>query len=292
MIAQIDRTVGCLFCGNENGRFESEEHTIPKSLGNDLASGLVETEIVIPPGEICDKCNEQRLSRVDNALIEWGPISVFRSLALIKNRKGALIDATVGTDWDIHLNVVDRRLFQMNATADTSTGSRRDDVARALCKIAVETRWLTDPDDARSRRWDELAAAAIGGPLPPSLSMGLLRGRIEHADLTPACTVQVGPDPEQLGMVCDIRVVGMRLLLLLRARTELLPGTDWWTVDPTTGALAGPNELSIMFGGAATTAKQLTSLNPEPEAKRASRLPTASARKRIYVQQDQLRRRA
>ena len=38
---------------------------------------LVEAEIVIPPGEVCDKCNGQRLQRWDNKLAGWPPISVF-----------------------------------------------------------------------------------------------------------------------------------------------------------------------------------------------------------------------
>jgi hypothetical protein len=38
------RTSGCLFCGNDQARFESEEHIIALTLGNTLESGLVETE--------------------------------------------------------------------------------------------------------------------------------------------------------------------------------------------------------------------------------------------------------
>ncbi len=60
-----DRSTGCLFCGNQDGGFTSEEHVIAFALGNTTKSGLVASELVIPPGEICDKCNRRRLSLRD-----------------------------------------------------------------------------------------------------------------------------------------------------------------------------------------------------------------------------------
>ncbi len=81
MVKVTSRKAGCLFCSNEQGGFESEEHIVALALGNTVESGLVETELVIPPGEICDKCNRRRLSLRDKALAEWPPISVLRSLS-------------------------------------------------------------------------------------------------------------------------------------------------------------------------------------------------------------------
>jgi len=142
----VSREVGCLFCGNEDGRFESEEHILQFVLGNSRALGLVDVEFVIPPGVVCDKCNHWRLSLRDNALVEWPPISAFRSLGQLPNRKGRLVDAVEGTRWEIEFHSEDRRTFELRAKVLTDRASRRDDVARALCKIAVETRWLLPPD--------------------------------------------------------------------------------------------------------------------------------------------------
>src|SRR4051812_12598094 len=108
-----DRTSGCLFCGNRAGRFESDEHVIPAALGNSVKSGLVEAEIVVPSGQVCDKCNGRHLSRADNALISWPPVSVFRSLGLVVNRRGNLVDAFAGTEWEIDFQSADRRQFEL-----------------------------------------------------------------------------------------------------------------------------------------------------------------------------------
>ena len=157
------RATGCLACGNDDGRFESEEHVIALTLGNSVDSGLVEAELTIPPGEVCDKCNGRRLSLRDSALAAWPPISVFRSLAQIRNRRGRLVDAVEATRWHIELDRDDPRIFRLDAFASTGPASGRDEMARALSKIALETRWLQDAADARSPRWDPTGRAAAEG---------------------------------------------------------------------------------------------------------------------------------
>jgi hypothetical protein len=91
------RTTGCLFCGNAAGSFTAEEHVIALTLGNTLKSGLVDREMVIPPGEVCDKCNGRRLGQRDQALANWAPVSAFRTLAQIRNRRRNLVDSVPGT---------------------------------------------------------------------------------------------------------------------------------------------------------------------------------------------------
>ena len=118
------RERGCLFCGNENARFESEEHVIAVALGNSVESGLVESELVIPPGVICDKCNHKRLSARDSALVSWPPISMFRSLAQIRNRRGELVDAVKLTRWRAEVDPQDPRRFRLHATSRTGSAWR------------------------------------------------------------------------------------------------------------------------------------------------------------------------
>jgi hypothetical protein len=210
------RTTGCLTCGNDDGQFESIEHIIPAALGNTESSGLVECELTIPKGEICTKCNGQRLSRADRALAEWPPISVFRSLGLIRKRRGGLADAVAGTVWRLDLEESDRRNFSLYVDADTSRASRRDDVARALCKIALEARWLQDPEDARSARWDTIANATIGGELPNELAMGLVQPAAPFdVDLAPHADVLATPNETPLRLSCHVEVVGLALLLII-----------------------------------------------------------------------------
>lgn len=285
----VSREVGCLFCGNEDARFESEEHILQFVLGNDVASGLVEEEFVIPRGVVCDKCNQRRLSLRDNALVEWPPISIFRSLGQLPNRGGRLVDAVGGTRWDIEFQSEDRRAFALRAEASTAKASRRDDVARALCKVAVETRWVDDRNDARTSRWDALAAAAIGGPLPAGLAMGLMQPtQPAEIDLRPDASVIVDPESSWLHMACRVWVAGVCLLLVLGEPVPAVPGTAWWVVDGDSGELRGPNSMWMQFGAQATTATRQQSPGPvrEPVAGRASRLPTARPDMRMYVQPD------
>ena len=283
-----DRATGCLLCGNEEGRFESEEHIIPVSLGNTIVSGLVERELVIPPGETCDKCNHKRLSARDAALAAWPPVSVFRSLAQIRNRRGDLVDAVAKTRWSLKLDDDDPRLFKLQAEASTSDKSGRDQVARALCKIALETRWLEDPEDARSSRWDAVAAAAIGGPLPTGLAMGLTQPRgIHDIDLTPSVDVRAFGDAEELVVASQIWVVGLGLNLVIGAAPPPLENTAWWELDPRTGSLQGPNSMWARFSGGAGSATRLRAPGPEASSSRSSRLPTHDERVHLRLQPSQ-----
>lgn len=280
------RKRGCLFCGNEQGRFESEEHIVALALGNTVESALVPAELVIPPGEVCDKCNGRRLSLRDQALAEWPPVSVFRSLGQIANRRGRLVDAVVDTRWHMEFDPKDPYVFQLSAIASIRPASGRDDVARALCKVAVETRWLSDPADARSERWDALAAAAIGGPLPPALVMGLtLPTDVSDIDVTPGSDVLVDDEAPALRMVCQLWVVGLRLLLLIDSPVPPIPSTAWWTVDAETGSLRGPGSMWASFDCRAQAASRLTSESGgEPPPGRRSQLPTHDPSTRLYVQ--------
>jgi hypothetical protein len=278
-----NRATGCLFCGNEEGRFDSTEHVVLKTLGNSVKTGLVEEEIVIPPGEICDKCNGQRLQRYDNALAGWPPISVFRSLGLIANRRGNLVDAVKGTAWDLQLDPDDPRLFNLSFEAETNASSRRDDVARSLCKVALETCWLDDPADARSSRWDLIAAAAIGGALPPDIALGLVQpASPSEIDFRPRTRVMVDPDSASLRFACRLEVVGLELLLFVGLRPFVLPSTTWWTLSEATGALEGPGLMYGTFRGMAERSQRIYEDAAEPSRK-SSRLPASRPGTEIRV---------
>lgn len=285
MSPTADRTTGCLFCGNSEGRFESEEHVIPMALGNNAKKGLVDEEIVLPPGEVCDPCNSKRLTAQDNALTSWSPISAMRSLSLVANRRGKLVNAVRTTQWQVALNPANPREARIRMDADTGAGSGRDAVARALCKIALECRWMQDQADARSARWDPIAHAAIGGPLPTSLAMGLtLPESIDAIDIRPDCDVLVADrtGPLALGSVLD--VVGLRLLLLVGVPVPPPdPLTSWWTVDPQDGALRGPNRMWLDGMVRADHAQRLPSTSTAVPKERSIRLPSADPRKQIWI---------
>src|SRR5689334_21444546 len=57
---------GCLFCRRADGGFTSREHIFSEALGNF-------DEHVLPPGVVCDRCNNEKLSAADEALIGFQP---------------------------------------------------------------------------------------------------------------------------------------------------------------------------------------------------------------------------
>ncbi len=56
----------CIFCKDSNGKFSSEEHPLPESLGN--------YNTTLPIGFVCDNCNNTILSKLDTILINATPL--------------------------------------------------------------------------------------------------------------------------------------------------------------------------------------------------------------------------
>ncbi len=77
----------CMFCLRRDGEFVSEEHVLPESLGN--------TSTLLPPGTVCDRCNN-RLSVYDGALATCPPIALLRAIQGVRNKKGRLPTSEFG----------------------------------------------------------------------------------------------------------------------------------------------------------------------------------------------------
>ncbi|MCH5142449.1 MAG: hypothetical protein J1G07_01875 [Clostridiales bacterium] len=64
---------------NEEINTTSEEHIIPKSLGNDI--------LVLKKGIVCDKCNNYFALNIEKPFLEMEPIKLIRAYHLIESRK-------------------------------------------------------------------------------------------------------------------------------------------------------------------------------------------------------------
>src|SRR5580704_10566091 len=73
---------GCLFCRRSDGGFTSTEHAFPESLGN--------SELVLPPGVVCDRCNNGILSQLDQEICNFAPIAMRRTVLGIESKSGKL----------------------------------------------------------------------------------------------------------------------------------------------------------------------------------------------------------
>jgi HNH endonuclease len=84
----------CLYCGESDRPFTSEEHVIPESLGNKGHGG--QPPVVLPAGVVCDGCNHGRLSRLDETLVKHAPIALMRTLKGVTSKSGKLPEAKLG----------------------------------------------------------------------------------------------------------------------------------------------------------------------------------------------------
>ncbi len=70
----------CLFCKNDSSDSRSIEHIIPESLGN-LTS-------ILPPGVVCDKCNNYFSRKVEKPFMELAAIMQLRFHQEITSKRG------------------------------------------------------------------------------------------------------------------------------------------------------------------------------------------------------------
>ncbi len=166
---------GCLFCLGVDGPFTSAEHVIPRSLGPRTE------DYVIPPGGVCDPCNNWLGAQVDAPFVDRFDIRLTRGLEKLRGRKGALPDVIDGRDatakLDLELEGAKVTLYaaRVDPTEDggldielrPTVRDPPDVVARtirALWKIALGVMWLADRQAAMAPEWDHLRRGVLGTP--------------------------------------------------------------------------------------------------------------------------------
>lgn len=153
---------GCLFCGGV-GPYTTENHLLPHSLGG--ASNMV-----LPAGITCDKCNSYFGSKVESEALREFPLNTVRLFYSIPTKKGGCIKIDViqgglkpsGTsnflgldpfDWLAEAGVP--ASGQLRLIAEPSGGQQgmtkaRGCLCRMLLKMGMELIALEDSERARS----------------------------------------------------------------------------------------------------------------------------------------------
>ena len=72
----------CIFCRGDATNSRSVEHIIPESLGN--------IEHTLPPGIVCDRCNNNFARKIEGPLLETEYFRHLRSLMTIENKRGRI----------------------------------------------------------------------------------------------------------------------------------------------------------------------------------------------------------
>jgi HNH endonuclease len=81
----------CLFCKCDTTGSRSVEHIIPESLGN--------TRSTLPPGVVCDRCNNYFARKVEKPLLESIDLASLRFHQRIPSKRGRIppLDGTIGS---------------------------------------------------------------------------------------------------------------------------------------------------------------------------------------------------
>jgi hypothetical protein len=162
-----------LFCLRSDGPFTGEEHVIPRSLGP------ATDDYLIPPGGVCDPCNNWLGGQVDAPFVDRFDIRLTRGLEELRGRTGTLPDIIDGHDatakLDLELEGAKVTLYAAKVEETEDGGldielrpTVRDppDVIartmRALWKMALGIIWLTDRERALSREWGHLRCGVLG----------------------------------------------------------------------------------------------------------------------------------
>lgn len=178
-----NRSRRCLFCRGHDGGFLSREHVFPESLGN--------TDLVLPPGVVCDRCNNTVLSQIDSALCDFPAVVLRRTMLGIPSKSGRLpvsrmsgftmthIPGVGGQDPTLRFDSGGPQgIIQETETLPdgrvrlewSGTGGRRltpryaSEISRALLKVALECAWRDDPARANSSKLNHVRAAVLGEP--------------------------------------------------------------------------------------------------------------------------------
>lgn len=170
--------IGCLFCRRTDRPFSSVEHILPESMGN--------KEWILPPGVVCDTCNNGALAAAEKDLCEFFPIKAVRTMTATQNKKGRYPELRFGAgtmqhdgetlsivvndeDDDETLKEVGRNgsvvHLRTNIRSDrpiSQKATRR--VSASLLKAALELAVNDCPELAYSPSLDYVRRQALGDP--------------------------------------------------------------------------------------------------------------------------------
>jgi hypothetical protein len=243
---------GCLFCLKSDGPFTSEEHVIPRSLGPDT------DRFVIPPGVVCDPCNNWLGRQVDGPFVDRFDIKLTRGLERLAGRTGTPPIKIDGRDpvarLDLEIEGAKVEIYAARADETPNGGLdievkpvQRDpaDVAartiRSLWKIALGCLWLGRRSEALQPEWDPIRQAVLGTPFKGWLLQAPFTARV-----TRRLDVRVNFD-EPTSPLAMIFVLGGVALAVPLAGGATLEQAEWkargWDVHRT--GVAAPDTVHL-----------------------------------------------
>lgn len=143
----------CIFCKQDSSGSRSVEHVMPESIGNKRR--------ILPPGVVCDKCNNYFARKVEEPILAHPSMRNLRAWYRVPNKRGkppSLLGYIAGTDVAVNLRVDDNGIQMKTEKAHDSGRLRtalegglsspllfnmemdppKREMSRFLCKIALE----------------------------------------------------------------------------------------------------------------------------------------------------------
>ena len=211
----------CLFCLRVDGGFAAVEHVLPESIGN--------TEIVLPRGVVCDRCNNGELSVLDQVLADFFPVKMQRTLFGIESKSGQVPTTRFSTrymehrDNDVYValngkpDMTSESLaagsvpLPMNLTMSGGsplTPRYCGRISSALLKIALECAWLEHGDRMLRTEFDHVRSAALGEPRDGYLAIA--KNPVpDHRELEAHCGIVATDDGKALAVAVILYGVGL-----------------------------------------------------------------------------------
>jgi hypothetical protein len=167
----------CIFCLKGHGPFTSIEHVLPEGLGN--------TELILPPGVVCDPCNHGPLSTVEQTFLDFTPIALIRVTRGVPTKTGAPATVKLGNATVRHTGPNDVGIWVDNPKSVTKTpmgfkahllgrsGTPRyvAAITRFFFKVALELMYADlGQEKVLSSKYDEVRRIALGSPYNGYLS--------------------------------------------------------------------------------------------------------------------------
>lgn len=149
----------CIFCKQTSDSSRSVEHVIPESIGS--------KRVVLPPGVVCDKCNNYFARKVEYPVLNHQSMRNVRAWYQVPNKKGkkpSLKGYVGGTDIDIAMKVEDGQLVvQAEKEGEKSAFERQkqQDIEKNTFSPYIFPIEINPPEKEMSRFLAKMALEAI-----------------------------------------------------------------------------------------------------------------------------------
>lgn len=215
----------CIICKSVENSFKSVEHIFPDSLGN--------SDLILEKGFVCDICNSEILSKIDEDLQKFSPIAIlkvfytpftksgklpsanFQNMSIVKSRANKIDIKFKDMSTKLRKEKLSGNIYKFNTTFRSGPFNTIN-VLRSLYKIAYETLALKNGKDFILSDRYEITRAFIKNEIEPYNNVLILN------NISPQNILQSTFIINENGTLFIINIFGILLMLNLEVEPLLL----------------------------------------------------------------------